>query len=124
MSAFHQDIGDWRALVAQETGWPTNLVDIVRRYPNHLGFSDASGIGAGGVWLYPSKSRLSIMWRYPWPPDIIVALVSDTNTGGMLTNSDLELAALVIHKDTNLELCPYVNISTPRSGSDNTPTVS
>ena len=42
----------------------------------------------------------------------------------MLTNSNLELASLVLYDDTLLEVCPDANMTVPRSGSDNTPIVS
>ena len=58
--------------------------------------------GVGWIPLYPSQS---IVWRHPWPPDIIVALVSDTNSCWTLTNSDLELTSLVLLEDSLLEVC-------------------
>ena len=73
------------------------MADIVCRYPTHLGFCDASGIYAGRVWLGPSRSGSSLVWYHPWPPDIIAAFILDKNTGVTLTNSDFDLAALVLH---------------------------
>ena len=64
------------------------------------------------------------MWRHPCPPDIIKALISDRNSEGTLTNSDLKLATLVLHEATLLETCPEATMAAPQSGSDNTPTVS
>ena len=64
------------------------------------------------------------MWHHPCLPDIIATLVSDTNPGGALTKSDLDLAALIIHEAILLEVCPDANMAVPRSGSDNTPTIS
>ena len=110
------EIGDWKALVAQMAAWPTHLVEIVRRDPAHLGFCDASGIGAGGVWLDPYKSGSSIVWRHPWRPDIITALLSGKNPGGTLANSDLDLTALVLHEATLLDVCPEANMAALRIG--------
>ena len=64
------------------------------------------------------------MWNHPCPPDIITALVSGKTPGGTLTNSDLELSDLVLHEATLLDVCPDANMAAPRSGLDNTPTVS
>ena len=64
------------------------------------------------------------MWRHLWTPNIIKALISDRNPEGTLTNSDLELATLVLHEATLLETCPEATMAAPRSGSDNTPIVS
>ena len=41
-----------------------------------------------------------------------------------MTNSNLDLSALILHKANLLEACPEVNMATPCSGSDKTPTVS
>ena len=74
--------------------------------------------------MNPSGSGTSLVWQNPWPPDIIVALISNRNPEGTLTNSYLKIAALVLHEATLLETCPKAKISAYRSGSDNTPTVS
>ena len=57
-------------------------------------------------------------------PVPIADLVSSTNRDGTITNSDLELAALVLHEATLLAAVPEARRAAPRSGSDNTPTVS
>ena len=64
------------------------------------------------------------MWRHLWPEDIISNVVSSTNREGTITNSDLELAALVLHEANLLVAVPEASLAAPRSGSDNTPTVS
>ena len=64
------------------------------------------------------------MWRHPWPPDVIVALISDWNPEGTLTNSNLELAAPVLHEATLLKMCPEATMDATRSGWDNKPTAS
>ena len=79
---FHQEMDNLKTLVAQTVARPTHLVEIARQYPTHLGFCDASGIGAGCVCLDPPRSGSSIVWRHPWLTDIIVALISDKNPGG------------------------------------------
>ena len=53
---FHREIPNWTTLADQTADRPTHLADIVCREPTHLGFCDASGLGAGGVWLDPSNS--------------------------------------------------------------------
>ena len=56
------------------------------------------GIGVGGVWLDPTMSETSIMCRHPWLANITDTLVSEINPEGTFTNSDLKLAALVLHE--------------------------
>ena len=43
---------------------------------------------------------------------------------GTITNSNLELSALVLHEATLLAAVPEARLAAPRSGFDNTPTVS
>ena len=122
--AFHRKIADWKMLADQTVDRPTHLPEIVRPERTHMGLCDASGLGAGGVWLDPSPLGKDLVWRYPWPEDIISDLVSSTNRERAITNSDLELAALVLHDATLLAAVPETRLAVPCSGSDITPTVS
>ena len=121
---FHREIVDWTTLADQTADRPTHLAEIVRREPTHLGFCNASGLGAGGVWLDLSKSGKYLVWVHPWPTDIIADLVSSTNREGTITNLDLELAALVLHEATLLAAVHDARLAAPRSGSDRIPTIS
>ena len=123
-SAFHRELINWKVLALQVASWPTHLEEIVRREPTHLGFCDASGLGAGGVWLDPARTGQNLVWRHPWPPYSVASLVSLTNPQGTIANSNLELAALVLQEVTLLKSVPKARMAVPRSGPDNTPTVS
>ena len=85
---------------------PNHLSKIFHQEPIQLGFCNASGIGAGVVWIDPSRSGSIIAWYHPFLTYITVVLVPDTNTGRKLTNSDLDLDVLVFHEATLLETCP------------------
>ena len=74
--------------------------------------------------MNPPVSGISLVFRRPWPPNIIETLISDRNPEGILTNYDLELSALVLPEATLLEMCPEATMAAPLSGLDNTPTVS
>ena len=52
--ALHCEIADCRGLTLQAAARPTDLANIFCREPTHLGFCNASGIGAGEVWIYPA----------------------------------------------------------------------
>ena len=95
---FHEEIRYWKALIKEMDVRPTFLASIVKRSPTDLGFTDASGIGGGGVWLDPNLDGVSYVWRLLWPDDISNDLVSLRNPHGRITNSDLELAALVLQE--------------------------
>ena len=110
---FHCKIVDWRTLAEQTDARPTHLAEIVRHEPTHMGFCDASGIRTGGVWLDPSCLGKDLVWRHPWPADIIANLVSSTNREGTITNSDLELSALVLHEATLLAVVPETRLAAP-----------
>jgi hypothetical protein len=65
--------------------------------PTLVGATDASKAGMGGFWLPTTVNNCPtppIVWRAPFPTSITKHLASATNKGH-LTNSDLELAALV-----------------------------
>ena len=52
---FHQELANWKVLALQAASRPTHQAEIVRREPTPLGFCDALGLGAGGVWLDPAR---------------------------------------------------------------------
>ena len=93
--AFRFELANWGALALQAASQPTHLAEIFRREPTHIGFCDALGLGAGGVWLKPARTGQNLVWRHLWSPEIISILVSSTNPQGTITNSDLELTVLV-----------------------------
>ena len=103
---------------------PAHLAETVRRKPTHLGFCNAPGLGAGGVWLDPSSSGQDLVWRHPWLEEIIANPISSTNRDGKITNSDMELSVLVLHEATILAAFTEARMDNPRSGSDKTPTIS
>ena len=110
---------------------PTRIAEIVPLLPSALGFHDASGAGAGGVW-FPSHtigSRMKnkntlhpLLWRYKWPQDIVDNLVTEDNPSGTITNSDLELAGGLLHLDV-IAHCLDVRERTIVSKTDNLATL-
>ena len=65
------------------------------------------------MWLDLSLLGKDLVWRHPWPADIIYDLVSSTNREGTITNSDLELSALVLHEATLLAVVPETRLAAP-----------
>ena len=65
------------------------------------------------MWIDPSISGSIIVWCRPWPTDISAELVSDKNSRVALTDSDIELAVLVFHGATLLEVRPDANMAAP-----------
>ena len=76
---------------------PTRLAELITDAIAAIGAVDASGLGMGGVWFMVHHCPL--VWCQPFPPDIILHLVSDSNPTGNLTNSDFETTGVVAHQD-------------------------
>ena len=102
---------------------PTNCAEIVQQQPIDLGYTNTSGLGGGGVWLNPNEDGTHFVWRLQWPHDIQEDLISLINPDVHITNSDLELAALVRYEATFPEVCTSSTWRAPLTGSNNTPTV-
>ena len=94
--AFHREISHWQCLCKDSLSQPRFLEEAVQCLPTTLGLCDASGMGAGGVWIDPDGTGENFVWRVKWPADIVSDLVTWDNPAGVITNSDLELAALVL----------------------------
>jgi hypothetical protein len=79
---------------------PTRLQELVAQQPVLYGTTNASGRGMGGVILPPAESQHApVLWRLPFPAIIQAKLVSTSNPTGLITNSDLELAATIMQHD-------------------------
>ena len=76
---------------------PTHCSELVVHDPGYIGYCDASKLGAGGVWLAGIRALSPVVWRVEWPPDIQQNVVSFDNPNGTITNSDLEMAGMLIH---------------------------
>ena len=61
--AFHQEVTYWCSLIEEMKTRPTYLAEIVHRVATDMGYTDASGQGAGGVWLTPNSDGISYVWR-------------------------------------------------------------
>ena len=104
----HQALDDFRWMHQDIANRPTRIAELVPLLASALGYHDASGQGAGGVW-FPHESLVPraqpsatpspdpIVWRLKWPQNIIDSLVTDKNPNGTITNSDLELAGGLLH---------------------------
>jgi hypothetical protein len=78
----------WR-LIQSRTTRPTHVYELVRRTHSAAGTADASSGGAGGIWF--GNVIQPTVWRVCWPPK-----VRSRYKLGILTNSDLEMAAIVL----------------------------
>ncbi len=115
---------DLRQLVLKLADRPTHVKEIViPAAPDYIGYCDASAFGAGGVWFSGACPLPETVWRLQWPRDITAAVVSESNPTGTLTNSDLEMAAVVLHLNTLECLAPILRHKHVFVHSDYTPSV-
>ena len=113
---------DFISLINDLAKRPTHISEIVPSDPHYIGHCDASGSGAGGVWFSGTRCMIPTVWRVQFPPDITAAVVSDSNPTGSLTNSDLEMAGVLLH---HLVLETIIRTKHCHSATlcDNTPSV-
>jgi hypothetical protein len=115
----------WQRLANTLATSPVPIASLVPRAPHYVGLVDASGAGCGDVW-FPTTfapSQTAFVFRMPFPQHIQNNLVSASNPSGTITNSDLELAAIVMgaHLLHSAVSIPHLMIYV---GSDNTSAVS
>ena len=53
----------WRDICKAMDIQPTYLAEIVHRDASYLGYCNASGVVVGGVWIYPNKDGVNMVWR-------------------------------------------------------------
>jgi hypothetical protein len=79
-----------RTLIQSLATRPTHVhAELVRRTHSAADTADASSEGVGGIWF--GDVFQPTVWRVQWPPE-----VRSLYKLGVLTNSDLEMAAIVL----------------------------
>lgn len=90
---------DFRAIADTLAARPTRLRELAPTMPTYMGACDACQQGMGGVWFTTQGSTAPIVWRQRFPDAVVRAMVTSENPRGTLSISDLELTALIAHKD-------------------------
>jgi hypothetical protein len=121
--ALRATLSDFRTLIRHLGNRPTHCRELIVEDPGFVGYCDASKLGAGGVWLSGTLRLAPVVWRVIWPQDIRDNVVSFENPTGRITNSDLEMAAMLFHFIVleHLVSLRHVHVA---AWCDNTPTVS
>ena len=112
-----------RTFLRESVGDPTKCARLVTSWPDFIGVKDASSHGVGGIIIGENKAASPTVFRLQWPPDITTAIVSDANPDGSITNSDLEMAGLLLLWLVMEEVCPSLEGAHIALFSDNSPTV-
>ena len=89
-------------LVDSLWGRPTRFLELVPTPPMAVGASDACQVGMGGVWFDASATQLPLLWRQRFAPHVSAAMITYANPTGSLPISDLELTAIIAHKDVRV----------------------
>eukprot|EP00956_Cyclotella_meneghiniana_P025446 scaffold53123_cov73-Cyclotella_meneghiniana.AAC.1 len=116
---------DIRTILREATKRPTKCKELVMGPPDCVGTKDASIHGVGGCIVGEGKASVPTVFRHEWP-DWVKKEVRRTNQNqkGTLTNSDLEMAGLLMLWLVMEEVCNLGSGSHVALFSDNSPTVS
>jgi len=119
-----QALTDWVHLARTLHSTPVPIRSLVPHAPHYWAATDASIQGMGGFWVpaITAPDGQPCIWRHPYPSSWAKRLLSTNNTQGDLTNSDLELAALLTGHATRATHTPHVPHLSTYTATDNTPT--
>ncbi|KAI2491969.1 hypothetical protein MHU86_22589 [Fragilaria crotonensis] len=95
---------DFRGIADSLQSRPTRLRELVPGDPEYIGASDECISGMGEVWfarhhLSPMMAPPILVWHRRYPPAVQAALITSALPHGSISISDLELAAMIAHKD-------------------------
>jgi hypothetical protein len=102
---------------------PTKCSNLVTAWPDYIGIKDASKQGVGGIIIGENKAVPPTVFRLQWPDDIKADVVSTANPTGSITNSDLEMAGLILLWLVMEQVCTDLDNAHVALFSDNSPTV-
>jgi hypothetical protein len=98
---------DWSLLATSLETHPVPIASLVPQAPSYLGAVDASSAGCGGFWVATKYGRVApFAFHWKFPTAIQHQLLSLQNPLGTLTNSDLELSAVVLGGGPPSPACP------------------
>jgi hypothetical protein len=91
-----ESLRDIRTILRASTENPTMYKDLVAGWPDYVGIVDASSHGLGGIVIEELSEIPPTVFCLKWPRDITKKMVSSDNLHGLLTNSDLKMAGLLL----------------------------
>ena len=116
-------VADCRTFLRESISAPTKCTNLVADWPDFIGITDASAHGLGGVIVGERRSVPPTVFRLQWPDEIRNSIVSATNPHGTITNSDLEMAGLLMLWLVMEDVCTPLTDAHVALFSDNSPTV-
>ncbi len=114
---------DWLHLATMAHNHPVSLHSLVPLCPTVLGAADASKLGMGGFWLPATDDSMiqPSLWCTPFPVCIQQQLLTTLNPAGTITNSDLELTAVICGVTLAAQQAPAHSHQYSLLAMDNTP---
>ena len=113
-----------KTLLHESTLRPTKCKELISGWPDYIGFKDMSGHGVGVVVFGEKLPCTPTIFRMQWPEWVKREIASSYNRTGKLTNSDLEIAGLLLLWLVMEELCDVKSGDRVAVFSDNQPKVS
>ena len=118
-----QALQECRLFLQKSVSAPTKCNNLVTAWPDYIGIKDASKQGVGGIIIGENKVVPPTVFRLQWPDDIKADVISKTNPTGSITNSDLEMAGLLLLWLVMEQVCTDLDNAHVALFSDNSPTV-
>jgi hypothetical protein len=87
---------DIRTILRASIKSPTQCRDLVVGWPDYVGIVDASSHDVGGIVIGEHSGIPPTVFCLEWLKDIAANSVSSFNSQGSITNSDLEMAGLLL----------------------------
>lgn len=88
---------DWKPLIRDLAKHPTHVALLVHKDPQIIQYTDACGLGAGGIIIGGTEElEQPILWQFEWPEEVRTELITEKNPHGSLTINDLELAGILL----------------------------
>ena len=103
---------------------PNKYRELISGWPDYIGIKDPYGRGIGSVVFGKKLPCTPTVFRMQWPEWVKREIISSSNRTGKLTNSDLEIAGLLLLWLVMEEVCEVKSGDHVSVFSDNQPTVS
>jgi hypothetical protein len=89
-------VSECRILLRESIAAHTCCTKLVSKWPDFIGIVDASGQGVGGIVVGERVECVPTVFQMEWPDDVKKDMKSESNPEGHITNSDLEMAGLLL----------------------------
>jgi hypothetical protein len=107
-----------RTLLRESSDSPTHCRELVGGWPDYIDVCDALSHGVGGVIFGENEPCVPTVFRREWPQEI-----KDLYHEGAITNSDLEMAGLLLLWLVMESVCGTLQEKRVALFSDNSPMV-